>query len=175
MSCNAINLIGATLDCGKNVGGLAAIYVTDIQNVLSVGELAGEITGLTMASGTTFKTYNFRKGNGTMTPAGTRTDAAGTIYYTTVVEVKFNKMTSALRTELTAIAEGNTLVIAKDNNGIYHLIGHSNLDTYVYGVVSGASGAAYADPNQFTLTLTSETPDLPKIFASGFSFASIIS
>jgi hypothetical protein len=174
MSCTPITLVGIGLDCGSNVGGLSALYIVDIQDVASVGIAGSEVTGITMASGKTFKSFKFRKGNASLTSAGTRSDENGTLFYTTTIEAKFNKMETAKRTDLAAIAAGNTLVIAKDQNGLYWLVGYSALDTYVFGSASAASGAAMADANQYTLTLTSDTPELPMQVAVAFNISSIV-
>lgn len=168
MACSPISLVGVGLDCGS-VGGLSTVYIIDVQNVKSIDIVGGEVTGMTL-TGATFKTYNFRKGNANFTSTGTRSDPNGTLFYSTVLEAKFNKMETSKRTDMAAISAGNTFVVAKDNNGLYWLIGWSSpyLDTYVYGTTVGNTGAAMADANQYTLTLTSETPDLPYQLKSTF-------
>lgn len=175
MACTAMTLTGIGLDCG-NKGGLAAIYITDTQNVSVVDVSGGEVTGITMAStAVTFKTFSFRKGNANFVSTGNRSDENGTLYYETVLEAKFNKMETAKRTDMQTLSEGNSYVIAKDHNGLYWLIGYSTLSTYVYATSTANTGAGMADPNQFTLTLTSMTPELPYQIASSFDVTTIIS
>ena len=160
MSCT-ITLSGVALDCA-NVGGLTGLYIADVADVTGVTITNGEVASLAMASGKKFKAFKFRKTNANYTTTSTRDDASGTLFYQTVTEAKFNKMETVKRTEMAAIAKGNTLVIAKDANGLYWLIGYSvNGDGYNYRSVNGASGAAMGDANQYTLTLTADTPELP--------------
>ena len=175
MACTPISLVGVGLDCGS-VGGLSVIYIIDKANVSTVTlNASNEVSGITLVSGTTFKTFNFRKNNANFASTGNRSDENGTLFYTTVLEAKFNKMETAKRTDMAAISAGNTYVIAKDNNGLYWLIGYSTLNTYVFGNTVGNTGAAMADANQYILTLTSDTPELPFQFVSGFNFTSLVS
>lgn len=174
MSCTPMSLTGIALDCG-NVGGLSVVYITDIANVASVAIVDGEVTGITMVSGATFKTFNFRKGNANWVSTGARDDAAGTSSNSTVVELKFNKMETAKRKDLEALAKGNSYVIAKDNNGLYWLIGYSTTNSYAAGSLTANTGANLADPNQYTLTLTAECPESPIQIATAFNVSTIVS
>lgn len=174
MSCTPISLVGVGLDCGS-VGGLSVVYIADTTDVSTVTIVNGEVSGITMASGKTFKTFNFRKNNANFTSTGNRSDENGTLFYNTVLEAKFNKMETAKRADMAAITAGNTYVIAKDNNNLYWLIGYSTLNTYVYGNTTANTGAAMADANQYVLTLTTDTPDLPYQLATGFNISAIVS
>lgn len=173
MSCTPTTLTGVALDCGSNVGGLSVIYIAHTLDVDSVTISGGKVTAITMKSGKTFKSFKFRKGNANYSTTGTRTDENGTLFYSTTLEAKFNKMETAKRTEMTAVANGNTYVIAKDMNGLYWLIGYSTLETYCSSSVNAATGAAMGDANQYVLTLNSDTPDLPYEADASF-IASII-
>lgn len=161
MSCIPTTLTEVALDCGSNVGGLSVIYIAHTLDVDSVTISGGKVTAITMESGKTFKSFKFRKGNANYSTTGTRTDENGTLFYSTALEAKFNKMETAKRTAMTAVANGNTYVIAKDMNSLYWLIGYSTLETYCSSAVNAATGAAMGDANQYTLTLNSDTPDLP--------------
>ena len=160
MSCTPITLNGIGLDC-SSVGGLAVVYIADVADVDAVTIASGKVTAITMEAGKTFKGFKFRKNNANYTSTGNRSDENGTLFYSTVLEAKFNKMETAKRTEMSAVAAGNTYVIAKDMNGLYWLIGYSTLETYCHGVVNAATGAAMGDANQYVLTLSSDTPGLP--------------
>lgn len=166
MACTPVTLVGVGLDCG-NVGGLSKVYIADVQDVDAVTITSGSVSAITMEAGKTFKTFSFRKGNAVMNITGTRDDAAGTNFVETSIEVSFNKMETAKRTEMQKIATGNTYAIVKDMNGLYWLVGYSTLDTYANGNVSGTSGTNMGDANRYTLTLTAQTPELPLEVASG--------
>lgn len=164
MSCTPVTLSGIALDCGQ-VGGLSVIYIVDIADVTGVTVASGEVTSIAMDSGKKFKSFKFRKNNASFKTESTRNDENGTVFYQTVTEAKFNKMETAKRTEMSALAKGNTLVIAKDNNGLYWLIGN---DSYNYGSVNGDSGSAMSDGNQYIITLTTDTAELPYQIADAF-------
>lgn len=173
MSCTPVVLTGIGLDCG-NTGGVSKVYLVDKAHVTGVtfnGSM--EVTAFTMEGSNKFKGYSFRRGNASMNTESSRDDQAGTCPYSTTVEVHFNRMESGKRGEMEKLAKGNTYAIVKDMNGLHWLVGYSTLDTYVAGSVQGTTGATMAEPNRYTLNLSTETPDLP-YFVSG-SIASVIS
>lgn len=169
MSCTPITLTGINLDCG-NVGGLSAIYIADIADVSGVTIASGEVTGISMTASKKFRGFKFRRGNANFESTTSRDDAAGTSSVQTVTTAAFNKMETAKRTEMEALSQGNTYIIALDANGLYWLIGYSPVmeNTYNYGSVNASSGANMADSNQYSLTLTADTPELPFQIAAEF-------
>lgn len=171
MACNSISLTGITLDCG-NVGGLEKLFIAPVESVsaVTVGT-DGEISGITMVSGATFKTYSFRKGNANFAIAQTRDDKAGTVFSETTITFATNYMDKAKRTELNNLSKGNFHVIAKDNNGTYWFLAYNS---YAAGSVAGQSGAERGEANSYTLTLVAQTNDLPNTVASSV-MATIIS
>ena len=114
MSCIPTALTTVSLDCGNNIGGLSKIYIAHTLDVDSVTISGGKVTAIAMESGKTFAGFKFRKGNANYNITPTRTDENGNIFYNTALEAKFNKMETAKRTAMTAVANGNTYVIAKD-------------------------------------------------------------
>lgn len=163
MSCTT-TLLGTALDCG-NVGGLSAIYIAPVSDVTAVAVGAdGEVTGITMASGKTFKQFSFRKGNASFTVSGTRDDKNGTYFASTEVSMQFNYMEKTKRTEMVNLANGNVYVIAKDNNGIYWFIGK---DSYAAAnTAGGQSGAEMAEGNFYNVVLSAQTAEIPNTVLS---------
>lgn len=157
MACVSVTLNGIPLDCG-NVGGLKAIYIVDVLDVTGVTVTSGAVTAIGMASGKKFKKFDFRKGNANFTSTSTRNDANGTVFVDTSLTANFNYMETAKRTEMVNLTKANTYVIAKDNNGKNWFIGY---DSYAGGAVNANTGAQYGDANNYVLTLTSQTPELP--------------
>lgn len=157
MACVSQTLTGIALDCG-NVGGLKALYIADILDITGVTVASGKVTAIEMVSTKKFKLFSFRKGNANFESTGNKNDQAGTNFVETVTTAQFNKMETAKRTEMEALTAGNTYVIAKDYNDIYWLIGY---ESYNSATVKGASGAALADANAYTITLTAQTAGLP--------------
>lgn len=159
MACNSVTLNGVSLDCG-NVGGLSAVYIAPIADVSGVTLTTGDtISAITMISGKKFTKYSFKRGNANFVSTGNKNDAASTYFVETVLTVQFNKMETAKRKDMVALASVNSYVIALDNNGIYWFIGYGNFGGS--GNATGNSGAQMADANQYTLTITAQTAGLP--------------
>lgn len=156
-NCTPFAFTGIALDCG-NVGGLKTIYVADVLDVTDITVTDGEVTAITMEAEKKFKEFNFRKGNANFSAESSRDDQAGTSFVTTTTTASFNHMETAKRKDLQGLAKANTYVIAKDENGKNWFIGY---DSYNSGSASGASGAAMGDANQYEVTLTAITTELP--------------
>lgn len=155
-------LNGVSLECGS-VGGLSEIYLANVEDVATVtvgttGATAGQITAIGMTGSAKFKKYSFRRGNASMTSTGNRNDQNGTSYQMTEIVATFNRMDLAKHNEFNAVAKGNLNVIVKDRNGEYWFVGK---DHYVTAAVTAQSGTASGDANNYSVTLSSETNELP--------------
>ena len=164
-------LKGITLDCSHSLGGIKTAYianyndVTDIEYNASTSSTSGEtytgdtITGITMASGTTFKPYQFRKQTGSLTSTLTVDETAGVNYVSTELSLVFTKMETKKRIELSALSVGQLAVIVEDSNGKFWYLGK---DDYVSATAGGAqTGVAKGDGNNYTLTLRDESDTYP--------------
>lgn len=157
MACLPVSFNGIALDCG-NVGGIRTLYIADVLNVDEVTALDGEITAITMKESEKFKKFEFRKGNANFVSSGTRDDSAGTASVETTTTATFNHMETAKRKEMQGLATSNTYVIAVDENGKAWFIGYNS---YNSGSVNANTGANMADANNYEVTLTSSTVELP--------------
>ena len=162
MSCLPVSFNGVALDCG-NVGGIRTLYIADVLNVDAVTALDGEITAITMKEAEKFKKFEFRKGNANFASSGSRDDSAGTSFVETVTSASFNHMETAKRKEMQGLATANTYVIAVDENGKAWFIGYNS---YNGGTVNANTGSAMSDANNYEVTLTSSTVELPMEVAS---------
>lgn len=158
--CNQ-TLSGIILDCTSSMGGIKTVYIAnygDVQNVQMDAE-NGIISGVTMASGATFKPYQFRKGTSSMNSTLTADETTGLNYVTTNVDLVFTKMETAKRLEMTALSQGQLAVIVLDSNGIYWYV---TPDDYAAASAGGGeTGTAKGDRNAYTLTLTAENTTYP--------------
>lgn len=179
--CNQ-TLNGIPLDCSHSLGGIKTVYianyndVTDLSYNASTGSTTGTtsgvtgsttgvtytgdtITGITMASGTYFKPYQFRKQTGSMTSTLTVDETAGVNYVSTELSLVFTKMETKKRIELSALSVGQLAVIVEDSNGTFWYLGK---DDYVSATAGGAqTGTAKGDGNNYTLTLRDESDTYP--------------
>ncbi len=157
MACLPVVFNGVALDCG-NVGGIKTLYIADVLDVQSVVITAGAVSAITMVATKKFKKFEFRKGNANFVATSSRDDSAGTAFVTTVTNASFNHMETAKRIEMQGLATANTYVIAVDHNGKNWFIGEGS---YNGGGVNGQTGSNMGDANNYEVTLTAETTQLP--------------
>ena len=168
--CNQ-TLAGITLDCSNNMGGIKTVYITNFGDVESVKMGEDKITGITLTSGSKFKTYQFRKGTSSMNSELTADETNGLNFVTTTLNLVFTKMETAKRVEMSALSIAQLAVIVLDSNGIYWYITPDDYASASAG--GGETGTAKGDRNAYTLTLTTENTTYP-IEIEASAVASII-
>lgn len=163
MSCLK-TLNGLARTCDSNIPGIRRVLFANREDVSAVtfGSDGVTVSGITMASGASFYAYYFAKNTGSLTTTHVRSDENGNNYYTAVLALQFNKMEAAKHVEVEALAEGNLIAIATDNNGIHHLIGY---DEYLSseGEEIAVSGAGIDDRNGYALNLSSTEKKIGRI------------
>lgn len=169
-------LTGIANDCAASMGGIVEAYIANRADVEAVTFTTNKVTGITMASGKTFKTYTFRRNTGSMTSNYQIDEAAGTQYVETDLVLQFNKMETAKRIEITALAQGELAVLVKDANGAYWMLGIDNPVKAAAG--DGVTGTQRADRNGYSITLREDSLELPAevlVGTDGVNLASIVS
>lgn len=176
MSCLK-TLTGLARACESNVPGLRVVYLANREDVASVAFSEAEdpkitVTGITMAEGKKFYKYYFAKNTGSLTTTHVRSDENGNNYYTAAISLQFNKMDASRHVEVEAMAEGNLIAIAIDNNGIRHLVGY---DEYLSseGEEIATSGAGIDDRNGYTVALTATERVIGRIIANSVNLDEI--
>ena len=160
MKCNSVTLTGIEVGCKDNMGGIKEVYIalySDIANITFDVE-SGKVINLG-DSGNYFKAYKFRKQTGGMTSTMTTDDAVGTQYWTTEVTLQFSKMETSKSVEINALCMADTLIIVKDSNNRYWLLGYDNPVSVTSA--SAQSGSAYGDLNGYNITLSDISKELP--------------
>lgn len=156
--CNQ-TLAGITLDCSTNMGGIKTVYLANFGDVTVTKGEGDVIDNITMASGATFKAYQFRRGTSSMNSELTADETNGLNYVTTTINLVFTKMETAKRVEMSALSIAQLAVIVLDNNGIYW---YCTPDDYASASAgTGETGTAKGDRNAYTLTLTTENTTYP--------------
>ncbi len=84
---------------------------------------------------------------------------SGVRYVTTDLLLQFNRMETAKRVEITALALGDLVVIAKDANGKYWYLGKDEPVNASAG--DGQTGTARSDANRYTITLQDNSKEMP--------------
>lgn len=159
MSCANQTITGIEKDCSTSKGGINVVYLANYDDVTAVETSEGKITGITLAEGKRFLTYNFRKGTGSMSSTLNVDPANGVNYVTTDLALTFLKMDTAKRIEMSALAVNELVAIVKDANGVYWYLGMDEAIAATAG--DGATGTARGDGNRYTITLQDTSSTFP--------------
>lgn len=149
---------GREIDCRDSMGGVQEIYIAEFANVQSITETSGVITAITMVSGKKFYTFQVEKENGSLTETENGSVENGTLFYEQVVNFSIKKGSSSQRNALNVLAKARLMVIVKDNNGVYWLVGKSRAADKV-GDNNFSTGKAFGDQNGYNVTLTAKEPN----------------
>ncbi|MBP5784191.1 MAG: hypothetical protein J6W16_01230 [Methanobrevibacter sp.] len=158
MACTQ-KLNGITLGCETSMGGVKVVYIADYDDVTAVSlGTGGTITGITMASGTTFKAFNFRRNTASMTST-LNVDAANGNSVSTDLSMQFLKQDTNKRIEISALSLGEVACLVEDANGTIWYLGY---DLPVMASAGGAeTGTNFSDGNRYTITLQDNSKDYP--------------
>ena len=151
MGCT-LTLSGLARDCKDNAGGIKEVYIVDYNAVNGITLAADIITGITLDTGATFKTYAFRKQTGAMTTTINSDEVAGTLNYSTELNMKFGKLETAKRLEIISLAMGEVAVIVRDSNDRFWYLGKDYPVTLSAGSI--ATGTNLADFAGYDVTLS---------------------
>ena len=154
-----LTLSGIARDCRDNSGGIKEVYIIDYNSVNKVSISADIITGITVDSGTTFHTYTFRKQTGTLTTTINADEVAGTLNYSSELNMKFSKLETAKRLEVVSLAMGETAVIVRDSNDRFWYLGKDYPVTLSAGSI--ATGTNLADFAGYDVTLSDISTNAP--------------
>lgn len=158
MACNQ-TLSGLVKDCSPSMGGITEVLLANREDVSAVTAVSGKISEITMASSAKFKRYTFARNTGSMTSTYTIDQASGVKYVTTDLLLQFNRMETAKRVEISALAINDLVAIVKDANGIYWYLGYDEPVNASAG--DGQTGTARGDANRYTITLQDNSKEMP--------------
>jgi hypothetical protein len=158
MPCSQ-TLSGIARDCAANMGGIVEVYLANKSDVSAVTETSGKITAITMASSAKFKTYQFKPATSSMSSNYQVNQENGTVFVQTDLLMVFNRMETAKRIEISAMAQGELCAIVKDANGLYWLLGKD--EPLLISAGDGLSGTARADRNGYSITLQDNSLEMP--------------
>ena len=152
-------LSGITKDCSANMGGIVEALIANFDDVTSVTITEGIIGTVSMASSAKFKRYSFAKNTGNLTSTYNLDPASGVRFVTSELLLQFNRMETAKRVEITALALGDLAIIVKDANGKYWYLGKDEPVNASAG--DGQTGTARSDANRYTITLQDNSLEMP--------------
>lgn len=154
MPCSQ-TLAGLASSCGINLGGgIAKMYIANRGDVTET-VTSNVVSALTEG---VFYEYNVKKESTTLTSTWTIDGAVK--FCQTDVAASIAQLSTTARVELEALLQADVYVVIGDNNGKYWAIG-SGVDGAQLSALSGTTGTAKSDANQFELTITSYDSHFP--------------
>lgn len=148
-----------TLDCSPNMGGILQALLANTADVASITTEEGKVTGITMADGKKFHKYAFKSNTASMTSTYQVNRENGTTYVQTDLVMTFNRMETAKRIEISAIAQSELYVLVEDANHAWWLLGKDA--GVLMSAGDGQTGTGRADRNGYGLTLQDESLEMP--------------
>jgi len=158
MSCSQ-TLSGIGRDCAANMGGIRRVLLANRSDVASITIATNKVTAITMEASKKFYEYNFRPGTSNMSSSYQVSPENGTKYVQTDLLMIFNRMETAKRVEVEAMAQADLYGIVEDNNGAYWLLGNENPLELSAGDAN--TGTARGDRNGYSVTLQDVAKVLP--------------
>jgi hypothetical protein len=149
---------GYNLDCRLNYGGVKDIYIIEFDNVSTITETAGVITGITKVSTKVFKKYSLVAHTAEADEAFAGSREMGTLSNKQTIKFPINKMTTAVRNELKLLAQNRLIFVFVDENGTGWMYGHD------YGLTLSTAaiktGKVLADRNGYELQFEGDEKNL---------------
>lgn len=158
MSCSQV-LSAIPKDCESNLGGIKRVLLANFDDVTAVAVTDNIITAITMTASKKFLEYNFRPNTGSISSNYQVSDTGASNYVQTDLVMAFNRMETAKRAAIVALAQADLVAIVEDMNGKYWYLGKDTPLRLSAG--AALSGTARADRNGYDVTLIDESAELP--------------
>ena len=153
MGCLPQGLKGLAVECETSLAGIEVAYIGEKDKFeVAIDADTMTITAITVATETgKLYAYHFNRQTGSLNSEMTRNDANGSFYYTNTVALQFTKMEAKKSAEISALAKAHSIIVVKDLNGQYWVVG---ADTYATASADTAqSGQGVDDLNGYNITL----------------------
>ena len=175
MACTTY-LTGFSTSCGSNLPSIKKLYVgtfesstftytyqqnSESQDVLDAdgNKIIEAVSGATLKSGADkWVEFQFRKNSSSMDTEMTVNDN-GSHFYTNSATCIFAKIENSKRLALQSVASGECSMLIVDSNNQTWLIGAENPVSLT--TLSGSTGTAIGDSNQYSVTLSAEEANMP--------------
>lgn len=160
MAC-LTTLNGIARDCARSMGGLKKIWIAPYVEGAAVLAESGDqvISSLKEGTAAGFKAYWFARNTASLTSKLNKDNTNGTSYVSSEIVLQFNRMDATKRLEIEALATGEVMIIAQDNNGEAWFLGFDAPVEASDG--SGQTGLVRTDGNFYSITFTDESLGYP--------------
>jgi hypothetical protein len=153
MACN--NLASILKGCDTNSGGIYEAYIIDQDDIVSYTANASThtITAMTISTGVTYSTYQFKRNVGNMVIAPAIDLVNGSSFFNHTISLVFHKREASKSRALQILGEGQRYlsIILKDANGLYWYVSYAQLNGG-----DEDTGTAKADGSKVTVTFLAE-------------------
>lgn len=164
MACSQ-TLNGISRDCANSMGGILEVLLANKVDISAITVTSGKVTAITMNSTAKFHKYQFAPETASMSSNFQVNAQNGTKYVQTDLLMVFNRMETAKRVEVMAMAQGELVAIVKDANGLYWFLGYD--EPLALSAGDGLTGTARADRNGYSATLQDNSLELPMEILTG--------
>jgi hypothetical protein len=154
MSCLILNG-GIVQDCRKSMGGVKRFLIAELGEVTAVTVASGLVTGVTKVG--LFYEFKPTKTSSTASAPIEQSVENGQISFNHTVVMVFSRSEAAKRNVVLTLAQKETVVIAEDRNGKFHLYGWNTGLSFTEG--GGELGTGASDLNGYNITLSGEQPE----------------
>ena len=141
------------------MGGILEVLLANKADVSTITESSNKVTAITMNSTAKFKKYQFAPETASMSSNLQVNAQNGTKYWQTDLLMVFNRMETAKRIEIMAMAQGELIAIVKDANGLYWMLGKD--EALAISAGDALFGTARADRNGYSATLQDNSLEPP--------------
>ena len=117
---------GFTPKTCKTPSGTMEFMITDFANVTAITKTSGVITAISMASGKQFWRYKQKPEVANWKETQTADSKSGAYKFETAITFDINSLDSATKIETELLLKNAVVVIAKDADGTYWLMGEDN-------------------------------------------------
>ena len=150
MACT-ITTTGRALQCKDALGGIREVY---IRQYAGTGGFAQPSSGAISdaAEALTFPQFEMQAGSSSFTQTVNASTENGSVHYSQVLSLSFNKMRQADVAEIADLNRARLSVIVRDKNDNYWVMGHANGCEVTGGTF--VSGQAVGDLNGCTVEIT---------------------
>ena len=146
---------GWLLGCRDNTGGVQEIYIKSFSSTASYTyDIDGQIG--TSSVPETFYKFEQTSEAAEFTQEGQHSIENGTNFYNQNVNMVFHKYQASLRDLIYVLAQKEVLIIVKDQNGNYFMIGEQNGANLIASTAN--VGKAYGDMNGSTIGFQAKEP-----------------
>jgi hypothetical protein len=158
MAVTCLTTAGFELECKKGIGGIKALFLTDILtfnrpgNTNTIDPTTEQITALD--ENINWFRFDLPRSTGQLTQTVAVENNA--IFYTQTVEATFPYLKHERRKQLEIIVRGRHVMIVQDNNDNYWLLGYK--DGVEVTAQTSQTGTAKGDLNGSTITFVAEEP-----------------